>query len=112
MFQSLTPFLPTPPPRPGLKVEQGFLVTGSGKEVVQVFIDLNPVRFMPGHDRFACIIQSFKEGLGIPVTEIRSSRSLAQSERHCLSPSSLVELCAPDPILILPESNGSIDRAN
>jgi len=60
---------PTPPPRPGLKIEKGLLVTGSGEKVVQIPINLTPVRFMPGNDRFAHPLETFKVSLGIPVTE-------------------------------------------
>ena len=66
---SLTTLLPTRPPRPGLKIEKGLLVTGTGEKVVQIPIDLTPVRFMPGNDRFAHTLESFKVGPGIPITE-------------------------------------------
>ena len=61
--------LPTRPPRPCLKIEKGLLVTGSGEKVVQISINLTPVRFMPGNDRFAHTLESFKVSLGISVTE-------------------------------------------
>jgi hypothetical protein len=40
------------PPRSGLEIEKGLLVTGSGEEVVQISINLIPVRIMPGVTEF------------------------------------------------------------
>ena len=45
------------------------MVTGPGEKVVQISIDLTPVRFMPGNDRFADTLERFKVSPGIPVTE-------------------------------------------
>ncbi|MFT6380354.1 MAG: hypothetical protein ACJA16_003755 [Akkermansiaceae bacterium] len=61
--------LPARPPRPCLKIKKGLLVTGSGEKVVQIPINLTPVRFMPGNDRFAHPLERFKVSRGIPVTE-------------------------------------------
>lgn len=66
---SHTTSLPTPPPRPCLKIEKGLLVAGSGEKVVQIPINFTPVRFMPENDRCAHTLESFKMTLGIPVTE-------------------------------------------
>ena len=64
-----TLLLPARPTGPCLKIEKRLLVTGSGEKVVQIPINLTPVRFMPGNDRFARILKSFKVSLGISVTE-------------------------------------------
>lgn len=64
-----TPLLPTRPTRPCLKIEKCLLGTGSGEKVVQIPINLTPVRFMPGNNRFADTLESFKMGPGIPVPE-------------------------------------------
>jgi hypothetical protein len=45
------------------------LVTGSGEKVVQIPINPTSMRFMPGIDRFAHTLESFKVSPGIPVTE-------------------------------------------
>ena len=38
--------------------------------MVGIPINLTPVRFMLGDDRFAHILESFQVGRGIPVTEV------------------------------------------
>lgn len=56
-----------------LKVEESFLVAGTGEEMVEVSIDKASVFFMPRSNLFADIFESFKVGLGIAIAEFMVS---------------------------------------